>query len=76
MFLRFMLPATLPNHLAWRRPKLSEGLEIAQSSTVLSRCWERGNWFKRTSPDEIDKISSIAFPTIFALFNVSKNQGC
>lgn len=28
------------------------------------------SWISRVSPDEIDKVSSIAFPTMFALFNV------
>lgn len=29
------------------------------------------SWISRVSPDEIDKVSSIAFPTMFALFNVN-----
>lgn len=82
-----MIPAATPlsavdYNTGWR-PQFS--FESVSGGEMIGRNIKRRNifsiitflpcqfcaWFGRVSPDEIDKVSSIAFPTMFALFNVS-----
>jgi len=72
---RFMLPAPLPGESAWRLRLVGGGGDMDRPAIgKRSGLWQaiRRMYARLTggTPDEIDKFSAIAFPTMFALFNV------
>lgn len=75
---RFMLPAPLPGESAWRLRLVGGGAMGDVDRPAIGKrsgLWQaiRRMYARLTggTPDEIDKFSAIAFPTMFALFNVS-----
>uniref|UniRef100_A0A915CVA6 Neurotransmitter-gated ion-channel transmembrane domain-containing protein n=1 Tax=Ditylenchus dipsaci TaxID=166011 RepID=A0A915CVA6_9BILA len=70
---RFMLPAGGPGESAWRRRKSANNYatDHTYEHSRLNKCVPRSccSWWN-VSPTEIDKVSSVAFPTMFALFNI------
>ncbi|KAI1720886.1 neurotransmitter-gated ion-channel ligand binding domain-containing protein [Ditylenchus destructor] len=74
---RFMLPAAVPGETAWirRRSKSAHSDGFEPKPRFCSCCGpkmlpspSRALW--NVSPTQIDKVSSIVFPTMFALFNI------